>query len=127
MNTEKLFENLDNITLSLHLEYVEKRVDEYIEKATKLYWAEEQTVKGNEKDTTRFMVWSHFDTIMKMEEAFKKANVRNIEYRSLDIHGNNERKENGELTYPNDKEFEKLKELQDKLYSDDEKKHQDKI
>ena len=33
---EKLFENLDNITLSLHLEYVGKRVDEYIEKATKL-------------------------------------------------------------------------------------------
>ena len=122
---EKLFENLDNITLSLHLEYVEKRVDEYIEKATKLYhWAEEQTAKGNEKSIiTRFMVWpKHFDTIMKMEEAFKKANVRNIEYRVIRYpHGNNERKENGELTYSNDKEFEKLKELQDKLYSNEEK------
>ncbi len=122
---EKLFENLDNITLSLHLEYVGKRVDEYIEKATKLYhWAKAQTEKGNEKSIiTRFMVWpKHFDTIMKMEEAFKKANVKNIEYRVIRYpHGNNERKEDGELTYSTDKEFEKLKALQDKLYSDEEK------
>ena len=122
---ERLFENLDNITLSLHLEFIGKRVDEYIEKATKLYhWAEEQTAKSKKKSIiTRFMIWpKHFDIIKKMEEAFKKANVRNIEYRPIRYpQGNNERKANGELSHLTNKEFEKVKALQDKLYSDEEK------
>lgn len=96
----ELFEFLDNITLSFHFEHISERVDEYIEKCIQIdRWRREWNQKQHDKDEKfpdndrglnqkqmilRFMVYPEkFDLIEKMEDAFKKEGITNIEYRYI--------------------------------------------
>lgn len=96
----QLFEYIDNITLSFHFEYLDGRIDEYIEKCIKIdkwrrEWNEQQQATGKmfpnwdegyvQKNLIlRFMVYpDKLETIERMEKAFRDAGITNIEHRYI--------------------------------------------
>ena len=96
----ELFEYIDNITLSFHFEFLDTRIDEYIEKCIKIeQWRRAWNQAQHESDRVfpnwdegyvqknlilRFMVYpGKFDHIEKMEKAFRDAGITNIEHRYI--------------------------------------------
>lgn len=87
---KKLFEKVDGITQSFHFEFMEHRIDEYIDKFIKLEEYRNylnQNLKINEPKKTlilRFMVEDgQLENVKKMETAFRNAGIKNIEHRYI--------------------------------------------
>jgi len=85
-----LFDLVDGITQSFHFEFMEHRIDEYIEKFIELdkYRQElnENLDPGEPKKTLilRFMVESgQLDNVERMDRAYRQAGITNIEHRYI--------------------------------------------
>jgi molybdenum cofactor biosynthesis enzyme MoaA len=87
------YENgLDNITLSMHFEHIENRIDEYIEKIIELENFRKQWNKKNNKDNhlkskrlvARFMAYpGAMPIIEKMHNVFLAEGIEKIEFRNI--------------------------------------------
>ncbi|MCJ8278338.1 MAG: radical SAM protein [Bdellovibrionales bacterium] len=129
----ELYEYLDNITLSLHFEFMGKKIEEYIEKIIKLEnwrkeWNEAQKsnpdfpnhLMGYQKKTMliRFMVYpGMLETIEYMNKKFVEAGVEKIEYRYIrPLSGSsNEQMPSKKLTYDKNHDVEKKPSLLHKV------------
>ncbi len=85
-----LFDLVDGITQSFHFEFMEHRIDEYIEKFIELdkYRQElnEKRKPGEPKKTLilRFMVETgQLDNVERMDKAYRQAGITNIEHRYI--------------------------------------------
>ena len=85
-----LFDLVDGITQSFHFEFMEHRIDEYIEKFIELdkYRQElnEKRDPGEPKKTLilRFMVETgQLDNVERMDRAYRQAGITNIEHRYI--------------------------------------------
>lgn len=85
-----LFDLVDGITQSFHFEFMEHRIDEYIEKFIELekYRQELNTKrkKGEPKKTLilRFMVETgQLENVERMDKAYREAGITNIEHRYI--------------------------------------------
>jgi len=85
-----LFDLVDGITQSFHFEFMEHRIDEYIEKFIELdkYRQElnEKRKPGEPKKTLilRFMVETgQLDNVERMDKAYRAAGITNIEHRYI--------------------------------------------
>jgi len=95
----ELFEYVDGITMSFHFEFMSHRIDEYIDKCIKLDdWRIELNSKlapYSPKKTLilRFMVETgQLENVEKMESAFRKHGITNIEHRYIRPPGENKGK-----------------------------------
>lgn len=87
------YENgLDNITLSMHFEFIESRIEEYLKKIIELESWRKRWNDSNRSSPTfkekylvaRFMVYpGAMKTIEKMYEVLKEAGVEKIEFRNI--------------------------------------------
>lgn len=85
-----MFDLVDGITQSFHFEFMEDRIDEYIEKFIELekYRLElnSKLAKGEPKKTLilRFMVETgQLDNVDRMDRAYRAAGITNIEHRYI--------------------------------------------
>ena len=85
-----LFDLVDGITQSFHFEFMEQRIDEYIEKFIELdnYRQElnAKREKGEPKKTLilRFMVETgQLENVERMDKAYREAGITNIEHRYI--------------------------------------------
>ena len=85
-----LFDLVDGITQSFHFEFMENRIDEYIEKFIELdkYRQElnKKREKGEPKKTLilRFMVETgQLENVERMDKAYRAAGITNIEHRYI--------------------------------------------
>lgn len=84
---KKLLELVDGITLSFHFEFMEHRIDEYLEKCVELEKYRIELNKENKTKKTlqlRFMVeTSQLENIEFMEKYFRHHGIDNIEHRYI--------------------------------------------
>tara|TARA_B100001057_G_scaffold499844_1_gene612110 strand:- start:3015 stop:4001 length:987 start_codon:yes stop_codon:yes gene_type:complete len=85
-----LFDLVDGITQSFHFEFMERRIDEYIEKFIELDKYRQELngkrEKGEPKKTLilRFMVETgQLDNVERMDRAYRQAGITNIEHRYI--------------------------------------------
>jgi len=109
-----MFDLVDGITQSFHFEFMEDRIDEYIEKFIELekYRLElnSKLAKGEPKKTLilRFMVETgQLDNVERMDSAYRAAGITNIEHRYIRPPG----KDKGKGMQPEEKY--KFKDAQD--------------
>ena len=103
---KELYQYIDGITLSFHFEHLQDRIDEFIDKCIQLEdwrnaWNAEQEASGKKfpdwdtgyiKKTLilRFMVYpGQFETVARMEKAFRAHGITNIEHRYITPPGGN--------------------------------------
>ena len=103
---KELYQYIDGITLSFHFEHLQDRIDEFIDKCIQLEdwrnaWNAEQEASdkkfpdwdtGYIKKTLilRFMVYpGQFETVARMEKAFRDHGITNIEHRYIRPPGGN--------------------------------------
>lgn len=103
---KELYQYIDGITLSFHFEHLQDRIDEFIDKCIQLEdwrnaWNAEQEASGKKfpdwdtgyiKKTLilRFMVYpGQFETVARMEKAFRDHGITNIEHRYIRPPGGN--------------------------------------
>ena len=101
-----LFQYIDGITLSFHFEHIQERIDEFIDKCIQIEdwrkdWNTTQEATGNKfpdwengyvKKTLilRFMIYpGQFETVARMEKAFRDHGITNIEHRYIRPPGGN--------------------------------------
>ena len=94
-----MFDVVDGITQSFHFEFMEKRIDEYIEKFIELdKYRLELNAKlkpGEPKKTLilRFMVETgQLENVKRMEDAYRASGITNIEHRYIRPPGENKGK-----------------------------------
>ena len=85
-----LFDLVDGITQSFHFEFMEQRIDEYIEKFIELDTYRQELnakrEKGEPKKTLilRFMVETgQLENVERMDKAYREAGITNIEHRYI--------------------------------------------